>query len=360
MAEHQNNKSAEALVGRLRGAAREFWFAQTVKEVVQAGVFDLIAKNNAPTAAANIAKETNLNTDVLYRSLRVLASEGLFSENTNQEFELTEAGRMLVSGHPSHLRECVIGHLHEYLVRPWVRFDHTLKTGEIAFDKEYGHPFFETFSRSPGFAALFEDLMRSFTIFTKNAGFGDIIGDAKKIIDVGGATGVLLVSILRGLGDKANNLEECVVYELPKVVESVHESGMKDVPEEFKSKFRFEAGNFFEGPITPGGDIYVLKSIIHDWSDENAIKILKNVHAAIQKRPEAPARLWLVEGIISAEPNVQDHGRWLDLHMAVMVGGKERTLAQWTELLSKAGFKLERAEVPVGDRYYVIEATPVF
>jgi len=111
--------------------------------------------------------------------------------------------------------------------------------------------------------------MRSFTIFTKQTAFGSIVGNAKKIVDVGGATGVLLVSILQGLGEKVDDIEECVVYELPKVVESVHESGMKDVPEKFKSKFKFEAGNFFEGPITPGGDIYVLKSIIHDWSDDN-------------------------------------------------------------------------------------------
>ena len=120
----------------------------------------------------------------------------------------------------------------------------------------------------------------------------------------------------------------------------------------FSDRCAFVAGDFFEA-VPPGGDVYILKSIIHDWNDERCGGILRNCHQALKPG----ARLIVIERVVPAklEPRA-DHlsNALMDLHMLRVLGGRERTENEFRELLANGGFRMMR--IAPGGAYDVIEA----
>jgi hypothetical protein len=202
-------------------------------------------------------------------------------------------------------------------------------------------PFFEWLEHNPDEATLFHNAMTSFS-----AGALAAVVEAydfsgiSKLVDVGGGHGLLIASLL-----SKYPVMKGIVYDDPKVVE-----GAEQVLREHGVFERGEliGGNFFAS-VPAGGDAYILKHIIHDWSDDECVTILRHCHKVM---PLA-GKVLIVEMVIP-EPNVPSIGKLLDLQMLVYLSGRERTAKEYEDLLSQAGFDLQRI-VPTPSPYSVIE-----
>jgi C-methyltransferase len=113
-----------------------------------------------------------------------------------------------------------------------------------------------------------------------------------------------------------------------------------------------ESGSFFD-TVPAGGDAYILKNIIHDWADDKALAILRNIREAI----DPAGRLLLVEFVVP-EGNGPHPAKLIDLEMLVIVGGRERTADEFRKFLALAGFRLDRVVQTVSP-LCVLESTPV-
>jgi ubiquinone/menaquinone biosynthesis C-methylase UbiE len=206
----------------------------------------------------------------------------------------------------------------------------------------YGMGVFEYLSKNPVDAAMFSDLMVGF-----HGAEPPAIAEAYdfsgvgSIADVGGATGNLLTTVLAKYPQAT-----ALIYDLPHnaaaAAEFVKGRGMSD-------RVKFEAGNFFES-VPSGFDVYVMSHIIHDWDENECLKILGNCKKAMKPG----SRLLIVEMVLP-EGNVFHPGKMTDMIMLSIPGGQERTTTEYRELLAKAGFRLERV-VPTNSAASVVEA----
>lgn len=329
---------ALAMLEMIMGA----WVAQAIQAAAELGIADALVER--PLPLDELARRVDADPDALKRLMRALISRGIFRERHGR-YELTPLAEPL--------RANV-----EYSMLGWARFvgsaqhrEHwsdlveSVRTGEPAVPRLRGKGAFEYLADEPELAAVFNDAMTCLTrLSTLAVVAGYSFESYRTIVDVGGGHGVLLAGILTATPDARG-----VLYDLPDVVEGapslLAQHGVTD-------RVRVEGGSFFDS-VPSGGDAYVLKNVIHDWADEPAIGILRNVRAAAG----ATSKLLLVETVIP------DHdrdfaGKWVDLEMLVQAGGRERDTEQWRQLLKQAGFRLNRI-VPTASPLSVIEAIPV-
>jgi predicted O-methyltransferase YrrM len=167
---------------------------------------------------------------------------------------------------------------------------------------------------------------------------------ARHIVDVGGAHGDLLLAILGG-----NPHARGTIFDRPHVVETARQAIQA---KGYENRCEAVGGDFFQA-VPPGGDLYVLKFILIDWKDAEAIRILNNCRTAITRN----GRLLVIEMTIP-DDNHSSPGQLLDLNMLVMTGGQERTQSEYGALLAEAGFRLTRI-IPTGSPFHVLEAVVV-
>jgi hypothetical protein len=213
----------------------------------------------------------------------------------------------------------------------------SVQTGKTAFDQIYGHGYWEFLRRNPRQAASFNEMMRGVTAQVTPAVTAAHDWSRYPVIaDVGGGIGSQLVDILA-----AHPSCRGLLYDQPDVVATA-------LPHD---RMQCIGGSFFEG-VPSGADAYLLRMVIHDWPEKEAVVILKNVREAM--KPDA--HLVLIENVI---PETSDYayGKWLDLHMMVLAGGCERTAQEYRELFAQAGFILEQI-VPTAAPHSLIFGHP--
>lgn len=310
---------------------------QAISVVARYRLADRIAEG--PKTAAELASSAGLNAGHLYRVLRALAGIGVLSGDGTGRFALTPMGEFLRSDVPGSMRAIATYVCDPWSWKPWGDLAGSVASGAPAFDRTFGEPVFDYLPKHPDEAATFNEGM---TGFSQQAAAGVLkaydFTTFRTIVDVGGGHGFLLSSILSA-APNANG----VLYDLPQVT-----AGASNLP----GRCRVESGSFFE-KVPAGGDLYVLKHIIHDWNDASATQILKCVRAAI-----APGgKLLLVELVVP--PGFPPHfAHLLDLEMMVICDGKERTEDEYRALFAGAGFRLTRV-LPTECPHCVIEAEPV-
>ena len=267
------------------------------------------------------------------------------TEDASKRFQLTPLGETLRSDATGSLRAFATSELGEAHYPAWGALLHSVKTGEIAFDHVFGMPVWDYFGKHPENAQTFNQSMTELTRMVEEAvteaydfsSFG-------KIVDVGGGHASLLSSIL-----KKNTAATGILFDAPQVAEgaraSVENHGLTE-------RCEVVGGNFFES-VPEGGDAYIMKHIIHDWDDKESITILKQIRRAIKD----DGKLVLIEQVLP-EGNEPSLGKFSDLIMMVMTGGRERTEKEFAALFEAGGFRLERI-VPTNSPMSLIEAVPV-
>ncbi|MFB4313825.1 methyltransferase [Actinomadura sp. 21ATH] len=317
-----------------------FIVSQAIHAVCELGVPDRLA--DGPAAVPELAAGTGADAGALHRFLRVLAAEGLFTEDPAGTFALTAEGRLLCAAEPGSLRHFAELMSGEAYVA-WSRAAHSLRTGEAAFAAVYGSPFFDWLAEHPEEAARFDRAqaglveMRLLPLLERDW------DGAGTVVDVGGGNGVLMSALLAARPDLKG-----IVFDLPHVVDGARrtlaEAGLA-------GRTRCAGGDFFAG-VPAGGRVYVLAQILHDWADGEAVAILRRCHEAMP--PDGA--LLLLEQVVP-EDGEPHPAKLLDLHMLVLLGGRERTAAQWRDLLARGGF--EQVSATEGPRSTLIEARPL-
>jgi SAM-dependent methyltransferase len=224
--------------------------------------------------------------------------------------------------------------------RSWGDALHSFVTGEPAFDQVYGRGLFDYLAEHPDASSNFDRAMAAGTRGRVAALLGYDWTGVERVADIGGGNGSALVAVL-----SSNPHLRGVLFDQPTVVE-----GANDVLRDAGVLDRCDIvrGDFFADSLPPA-DVYVLSQILHDWNDERAGAILRNCRRTLRDR----GRLLLVEQLITDGPE-SDFGKLFDLHMLVMLRGKERTEKEWRALFALERFELRRV-TPEG----LIEARPV-
>ena len=313
-----------------------FWTSRAVYIAAKLGIADLL--KSGPKTVEELAQETETDASSLYRIMRALTSIGLFKNGAGRQFALTPLSETLVTDAPGSVRWFLISELGQEHYPAWGNLMHSVKTGEIAFDSFFGMNCWNYFAQNPEDAAVFNDSMSGMTAAANEAIMSLYdFSKFKTVVDIGGGHGGLITTIL-----KANPEAKGILFDSPQVVggaqPKLQQAGVAD-------RCEVVSGDFFAA-VPAGGDVYVMKWIIHDWEDEKALTILKNVRAQIQ--PEG--RLIIVDCIVP-EGDEPHFAKTFDLNMMVMTGGKERTAAEFEKLVSAAGFKLLQViptELPTG------------
>jgi hypothetical protein len=321
------------------------WATQALYAAAELKLADLLIEG--PKTSDELAAATQVHAGSLRRLLRALATIDVVRELPANRFELTATGQLLADNTPDSLRHWVIWWGHN-LWPVWGNLIFSIKTGRSARTLLTGSEGFGHLERDPATADVFNKAMAELTTLAAT----DVVGAYdftrfRQIVDVGGGHGQLLAAILR-----ASPSARGILVDLPHAIEGatryLHDAGLS-------GRAQCIAGDFFEA--VPGGcDAYVLKSVIHDWDDQRASRILENCRRAMPGN----SRLILVERIMPTHLDSSMEHRALartDLSMLVALGAGERSEADFRALLSSAGFELGRL-VTTEMAYSLIEALP--
>jgi len=311
--------------------------AQAIHAAVELRIPDLLA--SGPKSAAELAPACGAHAPTLERLLRALTSIEVFQRTPDGRYRNSPFTEVLRRDHPQTLWAETMFLPAPFLWKPLGELSESVRTGQPAFDRLFGQNFFAYLGARPEEAAVFHRLMTQEILWTTPALLRAYdFSHFRRLVDVGGGHGLFLSHILA-----ATPKLEGILFDQPQVVVGAKESFKGDVAARVKAV----GGSFFER-VPEGGDAYVLRRIIHDWEDEEAVKILGNVRRAMS----ADGTLLLVEGLIDSATHPAG---LMDLMMLVL-GGRERSEAEFHVLVQTAGFSLTRI-IPAGT-YSLIECKP--
>ncbi|UMB70781.1 acetylserotonin O-methyltransferase [Mycobacterium paraterrae] len=319
------------------------WVAQAITAAANLGIADALA--DGPLTADQLASAVGADADAISRLLRALETRGIFRQRRDGRYELTPMADTLRSDADVSLSAWA-----QFMGSPqhrehWSHLPDAIRTGRAVIPDLRGKPFFEYMLDEPEFADLFNGAMTSVSelaISSVIAGYD--FSPYATIVDVGGGHGRLLSAILEAAPNSRG-----ILFDLPNVVAGapviLGKHGVAD-------RVRIAEGSFFND-VPSGGDAYVLKSIIHDWADDDAVRILRNV-----RRAAAPgANVLLVETVIPRHHR-EFPGKWVDLEMLLVAASRERTAAEHADLMKLAGFRLTRV-VETASPFGVVEAVAI-
>jgi hypothetical protein len=306
-----------------------YWVAQMLFVVAKLGIADVLAKG--PLAPDAIAKRVGAHAPFLRRVLRALASVGVFAEGSGGRFRLTPLARTLRGGYPESMRDLAIMLVDDYNWQAWGALEHAVVTGGNAFEHVHRQPVFAYLQKRPEKERMFAAAMASIS-GTQNDAVARAypFGKLSQLVDVGGAHGHLLATILR-----RHKRLHGVLYDQPQMVAGARKSGFITAPE-VRDRCHVVGGDFFAS-VPTGADGYIMKYIIHDWEDEKCLRILRHCRAAMS----SDGRVLVVDHVI-APGNGPDWGKLLDINMMVVPGGQERTREEFRDLFARAGLRLTR------------------
>jgi len=319
-----------------------YWLTQSIYVAAKLGIADLVA--DGPRHVDELARASGSQPDLLNRVLRALCSVGIFTAHGKDSYGLTPLADLLRSDLPNSMRPQAIMHGEEQY-RAWSDVLHNVRTGEIAFEKEFGKTYFGYLAEHPEADRVFNEAQAGYTKEVAGA-----VVDAYDftpfgtVIDVGAGYGPMLLKLLARYPHLRG-----ILFDQPHVAEAakarIQAAGLG-------GRCLAEGGDFFVS-VPPGGDAYILSLLLHDWDEERSVTILKNI-----RRGMAPNGRLLVVELVLPEGEAPFFGKWLDLHMAVLLGARERTANEFRQLFAASGFKLQRI-VPTSTGMSIVEAVPV-
>ena len=327
-------------IDQLRRMINGYQLTQAIYVVAKLKLADLLA--GGPRSADDLAAETSMDPASLYRLMRALASQNIFEELPDRRFALRAMGELLRSdvdlslhgwaafvGSPTHWRG-------------WGHLLHSVETGKSGIEHELGMSTWKWRELHPEENAIFDAAM------TANSRIANPVIVAscdwsrfRTIADIAGGRGAMLSAILK----KHANVRG-ILFDQPHVV-----AGAPPLLEAAGVAQRVEivSGSFFE--TVPAANAYTMKYILHDWYDDDCIRILRTIRAAAA----ADARLFVIERVIEG-PNEGVIAKMSDLNMLVGPGGRERTVDEYASLFDSSGWSLATAHPAFP--HYIMEAKP--
>lgn len=338
----QQDPEARRTITRL---AMGFMVTHAVRAAAELKLLDAVGSGTR--AATDISAELGTPAETTTRLLRALAALGLCTEPRPGEFSATAAGALMRTDHPASMHAFVETFTDPVMTSAWPELPFSVRTGRTAFDEVHGKPFFAHLHEEPDKSALFNNAMRDGTravaqVLPNCFDFGPF----STVLDIGGGDGTLISPVLR-----ENPHLRGIVFD--------SEEGGAQAPDRLAlagvgDRCTVAAGDFFAA-VPAGAEVYLIKSILHDWDDERCATILGHCRSVIP----ADGRLLIVEPVLPETADPALAGLYLsDLNMLVNVGGRERTRAEFEALCDRAGFTLTAAS-PVQDTgYWLLEAIP--
>ena len=320
-----------------------FAFPPMLYVAAKLGIADLLADGPQPIDV--LAAATGTQAASLYRVLRALASRGVFMQDERQRFALTPRAALLRTNVPGSLRSMAVYWGSPWLWNAWSHLLDGVHTGQIAFDLAHGMSFFAYLAQHPDAAAVFNQYMAEAPMQRHAAIAASVdVAGMRLLVDVGGGHGASLSAILQ-----AHPALRGVLFDLPQVVAGARTpllaAGVAD-------RCDIVEGDFFAA-VPAGGDAYLLSAILHDWDDDHALQILQNCRRVMPGH----GKLFVAE-LIVPEGNVPSHAKLVDVIMLTMLGGQQRTEAEFRALFARAGFQLTNV-VPTPSGICMIEGVPV-
>jgi O-methyltransferase domain/Dimerisation domain len=321
MSDHE--KTLDIIFGR--------WKSQILYAGVKLGVFDCVT--SVPKKASEIAKQLDLDSSLAYRLLRALGSLDLLREDAKRCFSLTEQGELLGKDHPQTLRGITLLEEGTEHYAIWKHLPAMITDGkQDAFLREYGKKLFEYSDSSPHYREVFNQAMSSYsriqTGWILEALDGYDFSKIRHICDVGGGQGHLLCSILVKYPRITG-----IVLELENVINNKALLWAKKM--EVQDRCTYTAGNMFDE--VPKADAYIMKMILHDWSDDECVRILSNIY----RRTLDEGTVFVAEHMVPG-PEVPHFSKLFDIHMMCVATGRERTAEEYANLLKSAGWSNTR------------------
>jgi O-methyltransferase domain/Dimerisation domain len=317
-----------------------FWMSRAICLAAKLGLADLV--KDGPKSSAELAQATSTHAPSLYRLLRMLASVGIFAEDDKANFSITPLAECIIDAPGSQRAAAMMfGEVH---YRCWGELEYSVRTGKTAFEHIHGEPIFEFLSKNPDQAKIFDGAMAGVHAPEARAMVDAYdFSDVGTLVELGGGNGSAMTVIL-----KRHPSLRAILYDLPGVIgrskDNIAKAGLAD-------RCQTIGGSFFDA-VPPGGDAYLMRHVIHDWNDEQAVTILRNCRKGLA----AGARLLVVENVVPAG-NEPSFTKQLDVNMMVVLGGKERTEVEYRALYEAAGFRLTRV-VPTAMNISVVEGKP--
>ncbi len=316
-------KVQKSLKHQLMGKLVGYWNTQILRSIVELNILELIQQGK--NKFAEILKATQLSEESLKMIVNFLRIYD-FIEIESDNFFLKYLGQLLTENHPESLKYPALmwGSEHYHTM---AELTSALKEYEPQFQKLYGNPIFTYLNEKPENRRIFDKAMKAYSFNYDGLIEKYDFSETKVIMDVGGGSGRLLSNIL----EKNKNISKGILFDLPSVIENARTSS-----DELNSNSRIEyiSGDFFE-KIPVEADTIVMSRVLHDWNDERADMILKNLNSVL----EHEGTLLIFEMIVPNNPKF-DIGISLNFNLLVNVGGKERTLAEFEQILKQTGFKI--------------------
>lgn len=318
-----------------------FTVPRALHVVTQLGIPDALGET--PRTIEDLAAATGTNAGILNRSLRLLAAHGVF-EKQGSSYAHSPASRLLRSDHPQSMRSWVAMQGLPVLWRIWEHMDFSLKTGRSASEALPNGGFWEFMTGNPEAGRLFNDAMTNKSR-AQTSGILEAydFSGFKTLTDIGGGNGYLIKAVL----EKTPGLQG-VLFDLPTVIEQNLEQNSAAAP----ARLKLQSGDFFTSDL-PVCDAYLLMQILHDWGDEEAEKILK----AIRRAAPPNAKLLIAEWLIP-EDGTPSWTLLIDMIIMAQASGKERTAAEFKNLLARAGFRLDRV-IEAGFNTFILESSAI-
>ncbi|MBK9723015.1 MAG: hypothetical protein IPO78_15575 [Saprospiraceae bacterium] len=299
---------------------------------IQLGIPEYL--NQGQRSVAEIAKHCQTQEEISFRFLRFLSKLGLV-QMEGISFKLTALGNYFRKDQPGNFCKNI-----EFMCSPpwfntWSNLMYSLKTGDAAFKESMGMEPWDYFEKHPEYGIPFNEYM---TQISKN-GAANLLNsynfvEAGIICDVGGGHGFLLNEILLKYQDKNG-----ILFDLPFVIKDVNLSNISD-------RCAVVGGSFFDE--IPVADHYILKSILHDWSNEKATTILKNCAKSLKPF----GKILVIDMILGKDESILSY--FYDLHMQLMMNGRERTEEEFRVLFASAGLRITKI-IPTGSPQFIIE-----
>jgi hypothetical protein len=328
---------AASLHKKMMQLLSSLWVTHAIGTFARLGLADVM-EAGADSAEA-IAEPRGMSADRVYRLLRALSTVGIVTESVGKRFALTPLGRLLGSHSPHSMRISAML-LTEYHADIWSRLDGALKGG-VAFEELRGQPLFQWLAANPQEGARFQRMMvEVHSPETPAIVAAYDFAQFAHIIDVGGGNGSLLAAILTAYPGRRGTL-----FDLPEGIAAAQRADSAATP-----GMTFATGDVLES-APAGGDAYLFRHLLHDYDDPDCLRMLGNVRRAMPPQ----ARVLVLEKTVPTD-DTPGPGRWLDLHVMLLTGGRERTVPEYDALFGKAGLRLTRVLPTAHPAVEIVEA----